>query len=226
MRAPPASNSPMIGARALSAMSWTLVIFLACASESEPPNTVKSFENTKTTRPLTVPQPVTTPSPGILTSAMPKSVQPCWTNMSNSSKEPSSRRSSNRSRAVSLPRSCCAAMRRSPPPIRADSRRSARRSSMVFIVASVRIHVRRPPSTCAARLKRQRRATRSPTVEPGPATWVLAGLGLGRRPGSPTPCRRLPPDLDDPQRLRRLRRDQRRRSILTPPTGSPCRPCR
>ena len=78
----------MIGARALSAMSWILVIFRACASESEPPKTVKSLEKTKTVRPLIVPQPVTTPSPGILLSAMPKSVQPCCTNMSNSSKDP------------------------------------------------------------------------------------------------------------------------------------------
>ena len=47
-------------------MSWILVIFCACVSLSEPPNTVKSLANTKTVRPLTVPQPVTTPSPGIL----------------------------------------------------------------------------------------------------------------------------------------------------------------
>jgi hypothetical protein len=50
-----------------------LVIFWAWVSESEPPNTVKSLANTKTVRPLTVPQPVTTPSPGILVFSMPKS---------------------------------------------------------------------------------------------------------------------------------------------------------
>src|SRR5262245_41011074 len=33
MRAPPASNRPMIGARAFIAMSWILTIFCACASE-------------------------------------------------------------------------------------------------------------------------------------------------------------------------------------------------
>ena len=65
MRAPPASNRPMIGARAFIAMSWILMIFCACVSESEPPNTVKSLANTNTVRPFTVPQPVTTPSPGI-----------------------------------------------------------------------------------------------------------------------------------------------------------------
>ena len=47
---------------------------------------------------------------------MPKSWQRCSTNMSHSSNEPSSRRSSMRSRAVSLPLACCAAMRFSPPP--------------------------------------------------------------------------------------------------------------
>ena len=42
------------------------MIFCAWVSESEPPNTVKSLANTNTVRPFTVPQPVTTPSPGIL----------------------------------------------------------------------------------------------------------------------------------------------------------------
>src|SRR5829696_2626951 len=133
MRAPPASNKPMIGARAFSAMSCILKIFCACVSESEPPNTVKSFENTKTARPLTVPQPVTTPSPGIFERSMPKSVARCWTNMSSSSKEPWSMRSSMRSRAVSLPRACCAAMRFSPPPSRASLRRSSSLSRMCFM---------------------------------------------------------------------------------------------
>ena len=55
----------MIGARVFSAMSWILMIFCAWVSDSEPPNTVKSLAKTKTVRPLTVPQPVTTPSPGI-----------------------------------------------------------------------------------------------------------------------------------------------------------------
>ncbi len=120
MRAPPASNRPIIGARAFIAMSWILTIFCACVSESEPPNTVKSLANTKTVRPFTVPQPVTTPSPGILTClSMPKSTQRCSTNMSNSSNEPLSIRRSMRSRAVSLPRLCCVSMRALPPPSRA-----------------------------------------------------------------------------------------------------------
>src|SRR5207302_11214251 len=77
MRAPPASNRPTIGARAFMAMSWILVIFWAWVSDSEPPNTVKSLAQAKTVRPLTVPQPVTTPSPGILVFAMPNSVARC-----------------------------------------------------------------------------------------------------------------------------------------------------
>ncbi len=101
----------MIGARIFSAMSWILVIFAAWVSDSEPPNTVKSLANTKTVRPFTVPHPVTTPSPGTFVFSIPKSSQRCWTNMSNSSKDPRSIRSSIRSRAVSLPRACCAAIR-------------------------------------------------------------------------------------------------------------------
>ena len=54
----------MIGALAFIAMSCSFVIFSAWVSDSEPPNTVKSLAKTKVLRPLTVPQPVTTPSPG------------------------------------------------------------------------------------------------------------------------------------------------------------------
>jgi hypothetical protein len=42
---------------------------------------------------------------------MPNSVERCSTNMSNSSNEPLSSSSSMRSRAVSLPRACCASIR-------------------------------------------------------------------------------------------------------------------
>ena len=138
MRAPPASNRPMIGARVFSAMSWILVIFPACASESEPPNTVKSLANTNACRPFTVPQPVTTPSPGILVFSMPKSVLRCCTKVSNSSKLPLSSRRSMRSRAVSLPRLCCASMRASPPPSLAPARRCSSLSMMSFMVRPAR----------------------------------------------------------------------------------------
>ena len=55
MRAPPESLIPITGAPTFMAWSMTLQIFSACASESEPPNTVKSWLKTKTTRPLIVP---------------------------------------------------------------------------------------------------------------------------------------------------------------------------
>ena len=45
----------MTGQPYLTAMSITLQIFSAKTSESEPPKTVKSCENTKTLRPKTVP---------------------------------------------------------------------------------------------------------------------------------------------------------------------------
>ena len=131
MRAPPLSFRPITGAPTFIAMSMTLQIFCACRSLSEPPNTVKSWPKTKTRRPLIVPDPVTTPSPGTFCVCMPKSTQLCSTYMSSSSNEPSSS-STSRSRAVSLPLVCCAAMRFSPPPSRACSRR---RSSSWIVVA-------------------------------------------------------------------------------------------
>ena len=65
MRAPPESLRPITGAPTFIAWSMILQIFSAWASQSEPPNTVKSWLKAKTRRPLTVPWPVTTPSPGI-----------------------------------------------------------------------------------------------------------------------------------------------------------------
>ena len=54
---------PIIGQRKRIARSITFTIFSAKASPSEPPKTVKSWENTNTRRPSMVPWPVTTPSP-------------------------------------------------------------------------------------------------------------------------------------------------------------------
>src|SRR6187431_3566111 len=68
---------------------------------------------------------------------MPKSVQRCSTNMSHSSKVPSSSSSSRRSRAVSLPFLCCESIRFSPPPRRAAARllsSCSRMSCMSFSV--------------------------------------------------------------------------------------------
>jgi hypothetical protein len=73
MRAPPESHRPIIGTPIFSARSMILQIFFACVSESEPPNTVKSCENTYTGRPSMQGLPVTTPSPRNFFSPMPKS---------------------------------------------------------------------------------------------------------------------------------------------------------
>jgi hypothetical protein len=56
MRAPPESFSPITGTPVFSARSMILQIFFACASPSEPPNTVKSCENTNTGRPSMKPR--------------------------------------------------------------------------------------------------------------------------------------------------------------------------
>src|SRR6478672_963690 len=80
-----------------------------------------------------VPRPVTTPSPGMRWASMPNWVERCSTNRSVSSNEPSSSRTSMRSRAVSLPLACWLAMRFSPPPRRAPARRCSSCSRMVFM---------------------------------------------------------------------------------------------
>jgi len=118
----------MIGAPSIIALSITLQIFSACDSLKLPPKTVKSCEKTKTVRPLIVPRPVTTPSPGGLSFSMPKSLQRCVLSMSYSRKLPSSSSSERRSRAVSLPFLCCASTRAAPPPRRAAASCSAMRS--------------------------------------------------------------------------------------------------
>src|SRR5256886_2805697 len=128
IRAPPESLSPITGAPFLRARSITLQIFSACASESEPPNTVKSCENTYTRRPSIRPWPVTTPSPRYFSSARPKSLARWVTNRSSSTNEPGSSSASSRSRAVSLPLSCWVLMRSAPPPS-SDSARFFSRSS-------------------------------------------------------------------------------------------------
>src|SRR5205823_3657247 len=105
--APPESLRPITGAPVFKARSMILQIFSACASESEPPKTVKSCENTYTSRPSIRPWPVTTPSPRYFSSARPKSLARWVTNRSSSTNEPGSSSASSRSRAVSLPFSCC-----------------------------------------------------------------------------------------------------------------------
>ena len=75
----------------------------------------------------------------------------CATNMSNSSKLPSSSSTSSRSRAVSLPLACCAAIRAAPPPSRASARRASSWSRMSFTAAL-------PADRCAACHARSPRA--------------------------------------------------------------------
>ena len=84
-----------------------LHIFSAITSPSEPPKTVKSWENTHTGRPSIVPCPVTTASPQGRFFCMSNSAVRWRTKVSSSSKEPSSSSFRIRSRAVSLPLSCC-----------------------------------------------------------------------------------------------------------------------
>ncbi len=107
MRAPPESLIPMHGDPVCSARSMILVTFSAKTSPSEPPKTLASCEKTNTWRPSTVPQPVTTPSPRIFFSSMPKLEVRCTAKASISVNEPGSSMRSMRSRAVSLPLRCC-----------------------------------------------------------------------------------------------------------------------
>ena len=152
----------MTGAPTFIAMSITLQIFWAWRSESEPPKTVKSWAKTKTRRPLIVPDPVTTPSPGTFCSAMPKSTQLCSTYMSYSSRLPGSSSTVSRSRAVSRPLACCASILFSPPPSRACARRF---SSSSMVVAMERF-------LCAS----WREGKSSPERGGGPAARLVEGV--------------------------------------------------
>ena len=98
---------PITGQPILAARSMIFTIFSAMTSPSEPPNTVKSWLNTHTGRPLIVPWPVTTASPQGRFFCMSKSDVRWRTNVSSSWKLSSSSSLSTRSRAVILPRSCC-----------------------------------------------------------------------------------------------------------------------
>mmetsp|Transcript_19008 Transcript_19008/g.46679 ORF Transcript_19008/g.46679 Transcript_19008/m.46679 type:complete len:238 (+) Transcript_19008:274-987(+) len=114
--APPESLRPMTGMPIVTALSMILQIFSAWVSESEPPNTVKSWLNTNTGRPLIRPDPVTTPSPGGVCASIPKSVQRWVLSWSYSRKDPLSSSTSSLSLAVSFPFACCFFILASPPP--------------------------------------------------------------------------------------------------------------
>ena len=114
--APPESLIAIIGAPILRAIFCILTILSAAVLPSEPPNTVKSYAYTNTSRPAILPYPATMPSPAIFFLSMPKFVHWCTTNLSTSAKVPLSSRTSILSLAVILPPSCCLLMRSSPPP--------------------------------------------------------------------------------------------------------------
>jgi hypothetical protein len=139
---------------------------------------------------------------------MPKSVQRWATNMSNSSKEPSSSSSSIRSRAVSLPLACCAAIRASPPPSRAARAeymaqvrptglqisaaelKTIQEASTVFMLFSV-WYLHEPLAWNHPRRLRLHRAGGLLRVPP----LGLSGSGQARRgrPTTPPPAERWPP---------------------------------
>src|SRR5688500_8562378 len=70
---------------------------------------------------------------------MPKSTQLCSTYMSTSSNEPGSSSTASRSRAVSRPLACCAAIRFSPPPSLAASRLFSNSSTVVTTILTFRL---------------------------------------------------------------------------------------
>ncbi len=98
---------PITGQPIRAARSITLHIFSPMTSPSEPPNTVKSCENTATGRPSILPCPVTTASPQGRFPSMSNSKVRWRTKVSSSWNEPGSSSFSIRSRAVSLPLACC-----------------------------------------------------------------------------------------------------------------------
>ena len=126
IRAPPESLSPMSGTPLSMARSLIRLILLACTRDIDPPRTVKSWANTATRRPLILPNPATTPSPGNRWRSSPKAVSSWVASAPISWNEPSSRSRASRSRAVSLPRACWAAMRSGPPPSTARARMARR----------------------------------------------------------------------------------------------------
>ena len=105
-----------MGAPANCARSWHLTILAACISPSDPPMVLKSCAKAKTVRPFTIPYPVTTPSPGTSVWSMPKFTQRCSTNLSSSTKVPSSKRRASLSRADSLPVAFTFSRALAPPP--------------------------------------------------------------------------------------------------------------
>src|SRR5688500_4215526 len=92
-----------------------------------PPLTVKSYEAAQTIRPSTLPNAQTTASAGARSLPFGPAARPIWVPcMPTSKKTPSSKNELRRSRAVSLPRSCCFLIFSSPPIRRTSARRASR----------------------------------------------------------------------------------------------------
>ena len=100
-----------MGSPLLVAASSRRPTFIAWTSENEPPSTVKSCAKMAMRRPSTRPNPVTTPSPACRLFSSPKPAWRCSTYGASSSNESASSMRLMRSRAVSLPRACCASIR-------------------------------------------------------------------------------------------------------------------
>src|ERR1035437_1301231 len=104
----------MAGSRFSRAISWARRCFLTVIGKYVPPFTVASFATTITSRPETLPTPVTSPAPGA-----PPSYRPCAARGATSRNElPGSRRRSRRSLTGSFPSSRWRATALAPPPSR------------------------------------------------------------------------------------------------------------
>ena len=162
----------MMGTLHRMAISWARSIFEMVSGHHDPAFTVASLATTTTSRPSTIPTPVITPAPG----ACP-SYWSCATRRPTSTQvDPGSTRRSTRSRAVSLPWSCCLWMRLSPPPRRRVSRSS---------VSSRASWMRLPSPACLSTLaSSQRSEVRSTSA----VLHVLSSLCSETTPG----CSRSP----------------------------------
>src|SRR3954447_7468811 len=217
IRAPPESLIPITGQPYFTARSITLQIFSANTSLSEPPNTVKSCEKTKTLRPKIVPYPVTTASPYGRRSSIPKFDSRWRTKRSSSTNVPGSQSRSARSRASSLPAARCLSTAASVPAWAAISRCSRSQSSfsrVVSCITSGRLQSPDGPRPCDdLALRRAGRARKLLLLAVRPShrrcRRGATRLARGRR-GAPLLIRHGRGDDDHP-RVRPARREDRAR---------------
>ena len=117
-----------MGTRQRIAISCARRIFRMVSGHHDPALTVASFATMTTSRPCTVPTPVTTPADG----ASPSYWSHATRRPISRNRVPSSQSRATRSRAVSLPWRCCFAARSGPPPAltRSSSSRTCALSSL------------------------------------------------------------------------------------------------